>query len=135
MNRGTQIPNWAEVNWSQRPAAIPKRRSADDLISGTKNSHFVTLLERYSRFTTLINVPSKETTVAVAALSRTFANAPRPSADRWRGTGDTRWPNTRPSASSSNRPWCCAWNLGRVLGFVCLFRWIGSARTVCKSYL
>jgi IS30 family transposase len=41
-----------------------------DLISGSKNSHMVTLVERHSRFRTLIKVPSKDTAVVVAALSR-----------------------------------------------------------------
>jgi len=36
----------------------------------------VTLVERYSRFTTLIKVPSKETTVVVAALSRHIRKLP-----------------------------------------------------------
>jgi IS30 family transposase len=36
----------------------------------------VKLVERYSRFTTLIKVPSKETTVVVAALSRQIRKLP-----------------------------------------------------------
>jgi IS30 family transposase len=36
----------------------------------------VTLLERHSRFTTLIKVPSKHTTVVVAALSRQVRELP-----------------------------------------------------------
>jgi IS30 family transposase len=36
----------------------------------------VTLVERYSRFTTLIKVPNKETTVVVAALSRHIRKLP-----------------------------------------------------------
>jgi IS30 family transposase len=47
-----------------------------DLISGTKNSHIVTLVERHSRYTTLIKIPSKETTVVVAALSRHIRKLP-----------------------------------------------------------
>ena len=36
----------------------------------------MTLVERYSRFTTLIKLPSKETTVVVAALSRHIRKLP-----------------------------------------------------------
>jgi transposase, IS30 family len=50
--------------------AIPGH-SEGDLLSGSKNSHIVTLVERHSRFTTLIKVPSKDTAaVVVAALTR-----------------------------------------------------------------
>src|SRR5271156_769839 len=41
-----------------------------DLLSGSKNSHIVTLVERHSRFTALLKVPSKDTAVVVAALTR-----------------------------------------------------------------
>jgi hypothetical protein len=44
--------------------------SPGDLMNGSKNNHQVTLVERHSRFTTLIKVPSKDTAVAVAALSQ-----------------------------------------------------------------
>ncbi len=44
--------------------------------SGTKNSHIVTLVERHSRYTMLIKIPSKETTVVVAALSRHIRKLP-----------------------------------------------------------
>jgi IS30 family transposase len=40
-----------------------------DLLSGSRNSHMVTLVERHSRFTALVKVPSKDTAVVVAALS------------------------------------------------------------------
>ena len=64
----------------ERPAEIEDRAIPGhwegDLISGTKNSHIVSLVERHSRFTTLIKVPSKETTVVVDALSRYVRNLP-----------------------------------------------------------
>ena len=46
--------------------------------AGTKNSHIATLVERHSRFTTLVKVPSKDTATVVAALSRHVRNLPRP---------------------------------------------------------
>jgi IS30 family transposase len=68
------------VSIRERPAEIEDRAIPGhwegDLISGTKNSHIVTLVERYSRFTTLIKVPNKETTVVVAALSRHIRKLP-----------------------------------------------------------
>jgi IS30 family transposase len=68
------------ISIRERPAEIEDRAIPGhwegDLISGTKNSHIVTLVERYSRFTTLIKVPSKETTVVVAALSRHIRKLP-----------------------------------------------------------
>jgi len=68
------------ISIRERPAEIEDRAVPGhwegDLISGTKNSHIVTLVERHSRFTTLIKVPSKETTVVVAALSRQIRKLP-----------------------------------------------------------
>jgi IS30 family transposase len=46
------------------------------LLSGAKNSYIATLVERHSRFAMLINVPSKETEVVVAALSRHVRRLP-----------------------------------------------------------
>ena len=46
------------------------RSLGGDLLSGSRNSHIVTLVERHSRFTTLLKVPSKDTAVVVAALTR-----------------------------------------------------------------
>ena len=62
---------------SMRPERLVDARHWEgDLISGTKNSHIVTLVERHSRYTTLIKIPSKETTVVVAALSRHIRKLP-----------------------------------------------------------
>jgi IS30 family transposase len=64
----------------ERPAeiedhAIPGHWEGD-LLGGSKNSHIVTLVERHSRFTTLVKVPSKDTAVVVAALSRHVRKLP-----------------------------------------------------------
>jgi IS30 family transposase len=54
------------VSIRQRPADVEDRAVPGhwegDLLSGSKNSHIVTLVERQSRFTSLIKVRSKETT-------------------------------------------------------------------------
>jgi IS30 family transposase len=58
----------------ERPAEIEDRAIPGywegDRIGGTKNSYIMTLVERHSRFTALVKVPSKDTAVVVAALSR-----------------------------------------------------------------
>jgi IS30 family transposase len=68
------------VSIRERPAEIEDRAIPGhwegDLISGSKNSHIVTLVERHSRFTALIKVPSKDTSVVVAALSRHVRKLP-----------------------------------------------------------
>ena len=47
-----------------------------DLLSGAKNSHIATLVERHSRFAMLIKVRSKETDAVVAALSQHVRKLP-----------------------------------------------------------
>jgi IS30 family transposase len=47
-----------------------------DLLGGIRNSHIATLVERYSRFTLLVKVPSKDTATVVAALSRHVPKLP-----------------------------------------------------------
>ena len=68
------------ISIRERPAEIEDRAIPGhwegDLISGAKNSYIVTLVERHSRYTTLIKIPSKETTVVVAALSRHIRKLP-----------------------------------------------------------
>lgn len=63
-----------------RPAAIADRAIPGhwegDLLSGAKNRHIATLVERHSRFTALVKVPSKDTVVVVAALSRQVRKLP-----------------------------------------------------------
>jgi transposase, IS30 family len=62
------------ISIRERPAEIEDRAVPGhwegDLLSGSKNSHIVTLVERHSRFTTLLKVPSKDTAVVVAALTK-----------------------------------------------------------------
>jgi len=47
-----------------------------DLICGTHNSHIVTLVERQSRFTTLIKIPNREANTVAAALSQHIRKLP-----------------------------------------------------------
>ena len=68
------------ISIRERPAEIEDRAVPGhwegDLLSGSGNSHIVTLVERHSRFTTLIKVPSKDTAVVVAALTRHVRKLP-----------------------------------------------------------
>jgi IS30 family transposase len=68
------------ISIRERPAEIEDRAIPGhwegDLLGGTKNSHIATLVERHSRFTTLVKVPSKDTAVVVAALSRHVRKLP-----------------------------------------------------------
>ena len=64
----------------ERPAeaedrAIPGHWEGD-LLAGAKNSYIATLVERHSRFAMLIKVPSKDTAVVVAALSKPVRKLP-----------------------------------------------------------
>ena len=68
------------ISIRERPAeiedqAIPGHWEGD-LIAGAKNSHIATLVERHSRFITLVKVPSKDTAVVVSALSRQVRKLP-----------------------------------------------------------
>jgi IS30 family transposase len=68
------------VSISKRPAeaedrAVPGHWEGD-LISGSKNSHIVTLVERHSRFTALIKVSDKETETVIAALTKQIRRLP-----------------------------------------------------------
>src|ERR1035437_289170 len=68
------------ISIRERPAEIEDRAIPGhwegDLIGGTKNSHIATLVERHSRFTALVKVPSKDTATVVAALSRYVRKLP-----------------------------------------------------------
>jgi IS30 family transposase len=68
------------VSIRDRPAKIEDRAIPGhwegDLISGARNSHIATLVERHSRFTLLVKVRTKETTTVVAALSKQVAKLP-----------------------------------------------------------
>ena len=73
-----QIPDAVSIR--ERPAeaedrAVPGHWEGD-LISGSKNSHIVTLVERRSRFTTLVKVPNRETVMVVKALTRQIRRLP-----------------------------------------------------------
>ena len=61
------------ISIRERPAEIEDRAIpghwGGDLLSGIKNSHIATLVERHSRFTILLKVPSKDTATVVAALT------------------------------------------------------------------
>jgi IS30 family transposase len=68
------------VSIRERPAEIEDRAIPGhwegDLLSGIKNSHIATLVERHSRFTILVKVPSKDTATVVAALTRQVRKLP-----------------------------------------------------------
>ena len=68
------------ISIRERPAEIEDRAIPGhwegDLLGGTQNSHIATLVERHSRFTMLVKVPSKNTTAVVAALSRQVRKLP-----------------------------------------------------------
>lgn len=68
------------ISIRERPAEIEDRAIPGhwegDLIGGTRNSHIATLVERHSRFTALVKVPSKDTAAVVAALSRQVRKLP-----------------------------------------------------------
>ena len=68
------------ISIRERPAeaedrAIPGHWEGD-LLAGGKNSYIATLVERRSRFLMLIKVPSKNTAVVVAALSKRVRKLP-----------------------------------------------------------
>jgi len=68
------------VSISERPAEVEDRAIPGhwegDLLSGTGNSHIATLVERHSRFTILVKVPSKDTATVVDALTRQVRKLP-----------------------------------------------------------
>jgi IS30 family transposase len=68
------------ISIRERPAEVEDRAVPGhwegDLLSGSRNSHIVTLVERHSRFAMLIKVPSKDTAVVVTALSRHVRKLP-----------------------------------------------------------
>jgi IS30 family transposase len=68
------------ISISERPAEIEDRAIPGhwegDLLRGSGNSHIATLVERHSRFTILVKVPSKETATVVDALTRQVRKLP-----------------------------------------------------------
>lgn len=68
------------ISISERPAeaddrAIPGHWEGD-LLSGSRNTHIATLVERHSRFAVLVQVDSKDTATVVAALIRKVQTLP-----------------------------------------------------------
>src|SRR5712672_742451 len=68
------------ISIRERPAEVEDRAIPGhwegDVLSGSRHSHIATLVERYSRFTMLIKVPSKDTATVVAALSKHVRKLP-----------------------------------------------------------
>lgn len=68
------------VSIRERPADVEDRAIPGhwegDLISGARNSHIATLVERHSRFTLLVKVAGKDTSSVVDALSKQVRKLP-----------------------------------------------------------
>jgi IS30 family transposase len=68
------------VSIRERPAAVEDRAVPGhwegDLLSGSKNSHIVTLVERHTRYVMLVKVDSKETQAVVCALIKQAKKLP-----------------------------------------------------------
>jgi IS30 family transposase len=68
------------VSISQRPAAVEDRAVPGhwegDLLSGSKNSHIATLVERHTRYVMLAKVANKDTHTVVSALIRQARKLP-----------------------------------------------------------
>lgn len=68
------------VSIAERPATVEDRAIpghwAGDLITGAKNSHIATLVERSSRFVHLVKVPGKDTASVITALIREVPRLP-----------------------------------------------------------
>lgn len=68
------------ISISERPADIEDRAIPGhwegDLITGSKNTHIATLVERQSRFTMLVKVNGRDTASVVSALSRQVRKLP-----------------------------------------------------------
>jgi IS30 family transposase len=68
------------ISIRERPAEVEDRAVPGhwegDLLLGSNNSHIATLVERHSRFTTLVKLPSRQTDVVVAALARHIRKLP-----------------------------------------------------------
>jgi len=68
------------ISISERPAEVEDRAIPGhwegDLITGSKNSHIATLVERHSRFTMLVKVDGKDTFSVVSALAKQVQKLP-----------------------------------------------------------
>ena len=73
-----QISNMISI--SERPASVEDRAVPGhwegDLLSGSKNSHIATLVERHTRYVMLAKVANKETQTVVSALIRQARKLP-----------------------------------------------------------
>ena len=73
-----QIVDGASIH--ERPAEVEDRAIPGhwegDLITGSKNTHIATLVERHSRFTMLVKVQGKDTVSVVTALSKQVRKLP-----------------------------------------------------------
>ena len=69
------------ISISERPAEVEDRAVPGhwegDLLSGGRNSHIATLVERRSRFLMLVKVKGKDTESVVAALMRQVQQLPQ----------------------------------------------------------
>jgi IS30 family transposase len=77
-DRRGQIANMVSIR--ERPAAVEDRAVPGhwegDLLSGSKNSHIATLVERHTRYVMLVKVDSKETQAVVSALIKRAKKLP-----------------------------------------------------------
>ena len=68
------------VSISERPASVDDRAMPGhwegDLITGSKNSHIATLVERHTRYVMLVKVANKETRTVISALIRQAKKLP-----------------------------------------------------------
>ena len=68
------------VSIRERPASIEDRAVPGhwegDLLTGARNSHIATLVERKSRFTLLVKIERKDTTTVVAAVTKQVKRLP-----------------------------------------------------------
>jgi len=69
------------VSIRERPAEVEDRAVPGhwegDLLTGANNTHIATLVERHTRFTMLIKLPSKDTVTVTAAIARHVRKLPR----------------------------------------------------------
>jgi IS30 family transposase len=68
------------ISIRERPAEVEDRAIPGhwegDLLTGARNSHVATLVERHSRFVMLVKVPGRDTATVVAALSQQVRTLP-----------------------------------------------------------